>query len=144
MSHFDHAVNLEYVRRMDDQAKKVEKDRNYIPTPVRRLNLNWVSPHKGMSKYEKWAGLKPRFQAGAITFAQEIAPSLKSELMNELTRGRAARFKDILDALAMMENGITPRYKMNDETGLTLVEPKEEGSWRDGYTFASQFPGMVA
>ncbi len=144
MTHFDHAVNLEYVRRMDDEAKKTKADPMYVPKAIPRLNINWVSPHKGMSKYEKWEGLKPRFQAGSIVFAEEIAPSIKSELRNELTRGRAARFKDFLDALAMMENGITPRYKANDELGLTLVE-KTEGAHKDAkrFTFASQFPGMV-
>jgi hypothetical protein len=143
MTHFDHAVNLEYVRRRQAEEERAQKDSTYTPKAIVRLRIHWVSPHKGMSKYEKWQGLKPRFQAGSIYFAQEIALAMKTELENELTRGMAARFKDVLDALAMMENGITPRF--NPSGKPELVHGREEGGRREaqGVSFASAFPGMV-
>jgi hypothetical protein len=146
MTHFDHAVNLEFVRRVSEEERKSREDATYQPKTIHRLRINWVSPHKGGSKYEKWAGLKPRFQNASIFFAQTIAPSIKSELENELTRGRAARYKDILDALAMMENGVTPRMnaaaKMEVIPDKTDVGGKAEGGGK--VSFASAFPGMVA
>jgi len=144
MTHFDHAVNLEYVRRMNEEERRSREDATYVPRAVPRLRLNWVSPHKGMSKYESWQGLKPRFQSGAITFASEIASSMKSELENELTRGMAARFKDILDALAMMENGILPKFKATGKAEVVPVNKDEGGARaRTGFSFASAFPGMM-
>lgn len=144
MTHFDHAVNLEYVRRMSEEERKSREDSTYEPKQIHRLRINWVSPHKGLSKYEKWQGLKPRFQAGSICFAEELASSIKSELVNELTRGMAARFKDILDALAMMENGITPRFKATGKEEIVAAS-KDSGGIREqkGVSFASAFPGMV-
>lgn len=144
MTHFDHAVNLEYVRRMSEEERKSKEDPDYRPKLVPRLRINWVSPHKGMSKYEKWQALKPRFQAGSIYFADEIAASIKAELVNELTRGMAARFKDILDALAMMENGVIPRYKQTGKEEIVSVSKDSGGAEpARGTSFASAFPGMV-
>lgn len=144
MTHFDHAVNLEYVRRMSEEERKSKEDALYVPRAVPRLRINWVSPHKGMSKYEKWQSLKPRFQSASVFFAQEIGPSIKSELENELTRGMAARFKDILDALAMMENGITPRMGAGGKMEVVPIKKDEGGQHENGrVSFASAFPGMV-
>jgi len=144
MVHFDHAVNLEYVRRMNEQERLSREDATYVPKAVPRLKLNWVSPHKGGSKYEKWQGLKPRFQSGNVVFASEIMPSIRQELENELTRGMAARFKDILDALAMMENGIIPRYRASGQAEIVPIRRDEGGTQeKKGVSFASAFPGMV-
>jgi hypothetical protein len=106
MRHFDHAVNLEYVNRMHRAEEGGE-------APV-RLRLNYVPAPRSLSKYQRWQGaLKPRFQSASIYFAREIAPSIKSEIENEVTRGMAARFKDFLDALSGMESGVSPKYKAN-------------------------------
>jgi hypothetical protein len=81
------------------------------PAPM-RLKLNYVPAPRGLSKYERWQGaLKPRFQSASIFFAQEIPPSIRAEIENEVTRGVASRFKDFLDALSGMETGVMPRYK---------------------------------
>lgn len=132
MRHFDHAVNLEYVNRM--QRAELEGG-----PPVVRLRLNYVPAPRNLSKYERWQGaLKPRFQSASITFAEEIAPSIKAELINELTRGTAARFKDILDALSMMENGVVPRYKA-DGKGEVLPMKSDDGATHRKPTFSDAF-----
>ena len=133
MVHFDHAVNLEYVRRMQD-AEHGKGD------PTTRLRVNWVPAPRHMSKYERWQNaLKPRFQTGSIVFAQEIAHSIKAELENEVTRGMASRFKDVLDALALMENGVVPRYKA-DGRGEKVQEFADTGGRKHrGFTFADAF-----
>jgi hypothetical protein len=106
MRHFDHAINLEYVNRMHRAEQGGES-----PT---RLRTNYVPVPRSLSKYERWQGaLKPRFQNSSIFFAREIAPSIRAELENEVTRGMASRFKDILDVLSLMESGIVPRYRSN-------------------------------
>jgi hypothetical protein len=118
MRHFDHAVNLEYVNRMHRAEEGGE--------PPTRLRLNYVPAPRGLSKYERWQGaLKPRFQSASIFFAQEIAPSIKAELENEVTRGSASRFKDFLDALSGMETGVIPRYKQ-DGKGEVIPSPNRD------------------
>jgi hypothetical protein len=132
MRHFDHAVNLEYVNRM-------QRSEMTGGPPVVRLRLNYVPAPRNLSKYERWQGaLKPRFQSASITFAEEIAPSIKAELINELTRGTAARFKDILDALSMMENGVVPRYKA-DGKGEVLPMKSDDGATHRKPTFEDAF-----
>ncbi len=145
MAHFDHAVNLEYVSRMTEQERLSKEDAMYVPRPVPRLKLNWVCPHKGGSKYEKWQGLKPRFQSGNVVFASEITPSIRQELENELTRGMASRFKDILDALAMMENGIIPKYKSTGQAEIVPISRGVGGTTQDRarMSWGAAFPGMV-
>jgi hypothetical protein len=137
MVHFDHAVNLEYVRRMQD----VNLDGAKVPT---RLKINWVPAPRNMSKYERWQNaLKPRFQSGSIYFAQEIAHSIKAELENEVTRGMASRFKDILDALALMENGIIPRYK-SDGRGEKIQETVSQNNPEHRkFTFGDAFGDRI-
>ena len=137
MVHFDHAVNLEYVKRMHESEQNGGE-------PVIRLKTNYVPAPRHMSKYERWQGaLKPRFQSASIFFAQEIAPSIKAELENEVTRGMAARFKDILDALSMMENGIVPRYKADGKAEVIQKKTAPEATTRSKPTFADAFgPGM--
>jgi hypothetical protein len=134
MRHFDHAVNLEYVNRMH----RAEGDA--LAPPVQRLRLNYIPAPRGLSKYERWQGaLKPRFQSASIFFADEIAPSMKAELENEVTRGTAARFKDFLDALSMMENGITPRYKANGKGEVVQMRADKGGTTPRKPTFADAF-----
>jgi hypothetical protein len=138
MTHFDHAVNLEYVRRMQD-AKNGEGK------PVTRLRINWVPAPRNMSKYERWQNsLRPRFRSGSIFFAQEIAHSIKAEMENEVTRGMASRFKDILDALALMENGVTPRYKADGKGEVVQQVADMGGQKHRGFTFSDAFGDRIA
>lgn len=96
MTHFRHALKLEEESR---SAKKGERI---------NLRVQWI-PVGSESKYAKWEKMQPRFRARRIYFAEEIQPKLKAEIKEELVRGTAARFKDFLDALAMMESGVSPR-----------------------------------
>lgn len=125
MRHFDHAVNLEFVLR---------KERN---EPVTRLRINWVQAPRNLSKYERWNNsLRPRFQSASIFFAREIAPSIKKEVEDELVRGSSARFNDFLDALAMMETNVTPRYKA-DGKGEVIQKGADPAAQKPrGFTFA--------
>jgi hypothetical protein len=95
MTHFRHALQLEEETRSRDGERK-------------HLRVQWI-PVGSESKYQKWEKLQPRFRSRRIFFADEIDSKIKTEIKEELVRGQAARFKDFLDALAMMENGISPR-----------------------------------
>jgi hypothetical protein len=133
MRHFDHAVGLEYALRMHDASEGGK--------PPVRLRLNYVPAPRGLSKYARCQGaLKPRFQSAAIYFAQEIMPSIKDEIENELTRGEAARFKDFLDALSGLETGVTPRYKPDGGGEVVQFQKREPGEHRKP-TFADAFGG---
>jgi hypothetical protein len=110
MSHFQHAVTLEEARRSEKAGHPV------------RLRLNWVPVDTKLSKYERWQKIQPRFRNGDIFFADEIAPTFKTEIKDELIRGRKARFKDFLDALAMTETGFRPRI---DRTGQMVAFQRE-------------------
>jgi hypothetical protein len=132
MRHFDHAVNLEYVNRMHRAEE--------TGATVQRLRLNYVPAPRNLSKYERWQGaLKPRFQSASIYFAQEIAPSIKAEMENEVTRGTAARFKDFLDALSMLENGVVPKYKQNGMAEVVQIKNHIGGDSHRKPTFADAF-----
>ena len=95
MTHFRHALQMEEETRSKDGQRK-------------HLRVQWI-PVGSESKYQKWEKLQPRFRSRRIFFADEIDSKIKVEIKEELVRGQAARFKDFLDALAMMENGISPR-----------------------------------
>jgi hypothetical protein len=97
MSHFDHAVRMEEMRRSEKEGRLI------------RLPINWVPLDYKASKYERWQKLHPRFTSRSIIFADSIPPSIKEEIKDELVRGEAARFKDFLDALALAETGFRPR-----------------------------------
>jgi hypothetical protein len=102
MSHFDHAARLE------EAARSVKEDR------LVRLRIHYVPVDIRVSKYENWQKIHPRFKARSIVFSDAIAPTIKTEIKDELVRGSAARFKDFLDALALAETGYRPRL---DKTG---------------------------
>jgi len=97
MAHFAHAIRLEEERRAAETGERIT------------LRIHWV-PVPGDPKYIRWERLQPRFAAGRVFFSEEIALDLKRE---ELVRGRASRFQDFLDVMAMAENGIRP--KVNKE-----------------------------
>jgi hypothetical protein len=97
MGYFRLAVQMEEARRSEVAGKPVRLRIHYVPIDVKA------------SKYERWEKLRPRFERGSIVFADDIAPSIKAEIKNELVRGQAARFKDFLDALAMAETGVMPK-----------------------------------
>jgi hypothetical protein len=142
MTHFDHALNLEYVRRMSEEERLSKENPGYQPRPVTRLKVNWTPAPRHLSKYERCEGLKPRFYSAAIIFAQEISPSVKAELTNELVRGRASRYKDVLDALAMMENGIVPRYKPDGSGEKIAAVASSGGTQKSAPTFGDAFGGV--
>lgn len=96
MSHLRHALKLEEESRSSKSGQRVS------------LRVQWI-PVGSESKYAKWLKMQPRFRNRRVFFAEEIEPKLKAEIKEELVRGTAARFKDFLDALAMMENGVSPR-----------------------------------
>ncbi len=133
MRHFDHAVNLEFVNRMHRAEETGEE--------VHRLRLNYVPAPRNLTKYERWQGsLKPRFQSGQIFFAQEIPISIKAEIENELLRGPASKFKDFLDALAMMEIGIVPRFRQpGSENVIPFRTDQEIGGTHRRPTFGDAF-----
>jgi hypothetical protein len=107
---------------------------------VTRLRLNYVPAPRDLSKYARCEGaLKPRFQSASIYFAQEIALSIKKEIENEVTRGMAARFKDFLDALSGMENGVVPRYKANGKGEIIQQREGSGGELRREPTFQDAF-----
>ena len=97
MSYFRLAVQMEEARRSEEKGSPVRLRIHYVPVDVKA------------SKYERWEKLRPRFERGSIVFSDDIAPSIKNEIKNELVRGQAARFKDFLDALAMAETGVMPK-----------------------------------
>jgi hypothetical protein len=113
MGYFRLAVQMEEARRSDIEGKPVRLRVHYVPIDVKS------------SKYEKWEKLRPRFARGSIVFSDDIAPSIKAEIKNELVRGQAARFKDFLDALAMAETGIMPRTG-RDGTYVDVTAGKTE------------------
>lgn len=112
MGHFQHAIQLEEARRSDAAEDRV------------RLRVNYVPVDPGASKYERWTRIRPRFKNHSIYFADEIAPTLKVEMREELVRGAASRFKDFLDALSMAETGVRPRI---DKRG-DMMELDQPGS----------------
>ena len=97
MGYFRLAVQMEEARRSEEAGKPI------------RLRIHYVPIDNKTSKYQRWDRLRPRFARGSIVFSDDIAPSIKAEIKNELVRGQAARFKDFLDALAMAETGIMPK-----------------------------------
>ena len=99
MTHFAHAVSLEEMERSKEARERVSLRIAYVPVDYKS------------SKYERWQRIQPRFRAGSIVFSDDIAPDIKTEIKEELVRGHAARFKDFLDALAMAENGMKPKYR---------------------------------
>jgi len=110
-----------------------------------RLKINWVPAPRHMSKYERWQNaLRPRFRSGSIFFAQEIAHSVKAEMENEVTRGMASRFKDILDALALMENGVVPRYRPDGRGEIVQKTEAAGGGTHRGFTFSDAFGDRIA
>lgn len=132
MRHFDHAVNLEFVNRMHRA-----EDGGDAPT---RLKLHYVPAPRNLAKYAKCEGaLKPRFQSATIFFAQEIAPSIKAEIKNEVTRGRASRFKDFLDALSGMETGVIPRYRSDGKAEVVQIKDHQGGETHRKPTFGDAF-----
>ena len=137
MRHFDHAVGLEFALRMHE----AEKEGGDAPT---RLRLHYVPAPRGLSKYERWQGaLRPRFQSAAIYMAQEIAPSIRAEIENELTRGTAARFKDFLDALSGMETGVVPKYKADGRGEIIQEKVATGGTKHRAPTFEDAFGGEM-
>ena len=100
MAHFAHAIALEEANRSDIKGERVH------------LRIRWTNTQTE-SKYEKWSKMQPRFEQGKVIFAQEIDPKLRVEVREELVRGEAARFHDFLDALAMHEIGVRPKYDRN-------------------------------
>ena len=97
MSYFRVAVEMEEARRSDEAGRPVRLRIHYVPVDVKA------------SKYERWEKLRPRFERGFIVFSDDIVPTIKNEIKNELVRGHAARFKDFVDALAMAETGVMPK-----------------------------------
>lgn len=96
MAHFDHAIHLEETIRAEKTGKRVHLRIQYVPAD-------------GESKYEKWEKLQPRFRSRRVVFAREIDRRIMAEIKEELLRGKAARFKDFLDAIAMAEYGVRPK-----------------------------------
>ena len=118
---------MEETRRSDIAGKPVRLHVHYVPIDVKA------------SKYERWEKLRPRFERGSIVFSDDIAPSIKAEIKNELVRGQAARFKDFLDAMAMAETGVMPKTGRDGNlVDVTSGKPEEPGAAR-GLTFKDVF-----
>jgi len=130
MSHFQHALKLEEENRSKDGDRV-------------HLRVQWV-PVGSESKYQKWEKLQPRFRSRRVFFAEEIDSKIKAEIKEELVRGRAARFKDFLDALAMLETGVRPRIdragQMMDQSGR--MEQNAPSNPREK-TWAALMPELV-
>ena len=123
-----HLAHLRYSIRLEEERRNV------------RLIIREV-PVERTSYYKRWERLQPRFRNGDITFASEIAPSIKAELKDELVRGDAARFNDFLDALAMAEIGVMPRI---DKTGQMISQADAPQKLRPGVHSYSEFPEIMA
>ena len=110
MAHFQHAIQLEEATRSDKAGERVHLRINYVPIDVQ------------VSKYNQWERIRPRFKNHSIWFAEEIGPTIKTEVKEELVRGKAARFKDFLDALSMAETGVRPKIDKRGER-MELDQP---------------------
>jgi len=116
MGYFRLAVQMEEARRSEAEGRPVRLRIHYVPIDVKA------------SKYERWEKLRPRFERGSIVFSDEIAPSIKAEIKNELVRGQAARFKDFLDAMAMAETGVMPKTGRDGNlVDVTSGKPDQQG-----------------
>jgi hypothetical protein len=115
MGYFRLAVQMEEARRSNEAGHPVRLRVHYVPIDVKA------------SKYSRWEKIRPRFERGTIYFADDIAPSIKAEITNELVRGEAARFKDFLDALAMAETGVSPKTG-KDGNLLSFPDRNDAGS----------------
>lgn len=132
MGYFRLAVQMEEARRSDIAGKPVRLRIHYVPIDVKA------------SKYDRWEKLRPRFERGSIVFSDDIAPSIKAEIKNELVRGQAARFKDFLDAMAMAETGVMPRTGRDGTlVDVTSGKPEEPGAARV-LTFKDVFGRRIA
>jgi hypothetical protein len=133
MGYFRLAVQMEEARRSDLAGKPV------------RLRIHYVPIDMKASKYERWEKLRPRFERGSIIFSDEIVPSIKAEITNELVRGQAARFKDFLDALAMAETGVMPKTG-RDGSLVDVTGGKPDGAPDGGrvLTFKDVFGRRIA
>jgi hypothetical protein len=133
MGYFRLAVQMEETRRSDIAGKPV------------RLRIRYVPIDTKTSKYERWEKLRPRFERGFIIFSDDIVPSIKAEITNELVRGQAARFKDFLDALAMAETGVMPKTG-RDGSLVDVTGGKPDGAPDGGrvLTFKDVFGRRIA
>lgn len=130
MSYFRLAVQMEEARRSEAAQKPVRLRVHYVPVDYAR------------SKYERWEKLRPRFERGSIYFSDDIVPSIKAEIKNELVRGEASRFKDFLDALSMAETGITPRVG-KDGNLLSFPDRVSDGGAPPPMTYGDVFGGRI-
>jgi len=124
MGHFEHAVMMEEANR----GKKLRV--NYVPVDVKT------------TKYQRWQRLQPRFIQGSVCFSDHIAPTLKTEIKDELIRGQASRFKDFLDALAMAETGYRPRSNKDGSTVDVMKAINRQLKAPPPMTFAQAMPRM--
>ena len=132
MGYFRLAVQMEEARRSDAAGRPVRLRIHYVPIDVKA------------SKYERWDRLRPRFERGSIVFSDDIAPSIKAEIKNELVRGQAARFKDFLDAMAMAETGVMPKTGRDGNlVDVTSGKPEAVGAARV-LTFKDVFGRRIA
>ncbi len=124
MTHFQAAVAMEETSRSDAAGHLVRMRINYVPVDYKS------------SKYERWQRIQPRFNNSSIFFSDDIAPSIKVELKDELVRGEVARFKDFLDALSMCEIGYRPRVGRDGKQQEVLTEaPSYKKRAPHEYTF---------
>lgn len=119
MGYFRLAIQMEEARRSNEAGHPVRLRIHYVPIDVKS------------SKYDRWEKLRPRFERGTIYFSDDIAPSIKAEIKNELVRGEASRFKDFLDALSMAETGVQPK---TGKDGNLLAFPDKQGDGSGGST----------
>ena len=116
MAHFDNSITLK---------EELDALKHGF---VNRLRIMWVPVPRDKSYEDRWMVLQPRFRRGQIYFAEEIEPRIKREIVSELIRGRASKYSDFLDALAMAEFGLRPRVEKQGASPLAASRNLPEGA----------------
>ena len=116
MAHFDNAITL-------------KEELDALKTGfVNRLRIMWVPVPRDKSPEDRWMVLQPRFRRGQIFFAEEIEPRIKREIVSELIRGRASKYSDFLDTLAMAEFGLRPKVEKQGTSPSLASRTQPEGA----------------
>jgi hypothetical protein len=130
MAHFDNSITLK---------EELDALKHGF---VNRLRIMWVPVPRDKSYEDRWMVLQPRFRRGQIYFAEEIEPRIKREIVSELIRGRASKYSDFLDALAMAEFGLRPKVEKQGASPLAASRNLPEGA-AQALMFSDYLPNEV-
>ena len=113
----------------DDAAAGLDSVIRYTENSTgQHLRVRWMPIKRDQTKEDRWQGMKPLFKRGQVFFAEEIDLKIKREIKSELVRGTASRFKDFLDAMALGEIGVKPKFdKQGQQQEVVKQEPDKPG-----------------